>query len=221
MKKRLLSIRSMAVSAIIALVLIVSGQTGAFAASICITEWMYKGDGGEFIEFTNIGDTAIDLSGWSYDDEGQTVGAFDLSGLGIINPGESVIITEDTAADFRSDWGLDDSVKVLGGVTNNIGSSDEINLFDASGQLIDQLTYSSNTIRTKEVSANPTSDAALGINDQTQWVLSYEGDSFGSYASANGDVGNPGSYPAVPVPGTLALLATGLMALAGLRRKNS
>ena len=41
-------------------------------AAIVITEWMYSGD--EFIEFTNTGSTAVDFTGWSYDDSTRTPG---------------------------------------------------------------------------------------------------------------------------------------------------
>ncbi len=39
-------------------------------AQMRITEYMYSGNGAanEFIEFTNVGATPIDLTGWSYDD---------------------------------------------------------------------------------------------------------------------------------------------------------
>ncbi len=67
---------------------------------MCITEWMYSGDSGEFIEFTNLSDVAVDMTDWSMDDNGATR-AFDLSAFGVIQPGESVIVTEAAEAAFR------------------------------------------------------------------------------------------------------------------------
>ena len=180
-------------------------------ADMRITEWMYKGDGGEFIEFTNIGASAIDMTGWSYDDDSRKVGELNLSAFGSVAPGESVIITETSANTFRDDWSLPTSVQIIGGYSNNIGRSDEINLFDSQGNLIDRLTYGdqvfSGTIRTSGTSGTPNSLAALGANDVTQWSFSSVGDSFGSYASTRGDVGNPGT--AIPEPATMALLGLG------------
>ena len=39
-----------------------------------ITEFMYSGTNGEFVEFTNVGNAALDLSGWSFDDDSRTPG---------------------------------------------------------------------------------------------------------------------------------------------------
>ena len=48
---------------------------GRADAAIRITEWMYSGDDGEFIEFTNTGAAAVDLTGWSFSDSARTPGA--------------------------------------------------------------------------------------------------------------------------------------------------
>ncbi len=188
---------------------------GLAQASIRITEWMYTGQNGEFVEFTNVGAAPVDMTGWSYDDDSRIPGVFSLSGFGVVQPGESVIITESTAADFRVAWNLPASVKVLGGYTNNLGRNDEINLFDASDQLVDRLTYGDQnfvgSIRTQRVSGNPTTPAALGANDVYQWTLSSVGDAFGSYTSTGGDIGNPGVY--IPEPSALALIALGALAV--------
>ncbi len=178
----------------------------ATSAQMRITEYMYTTSmdvSGEFIEFTNVGLTPIDMSDWSYDDVSRIPGEFDLSGFGTVAPGESVIITETTAAEFRTDWGLPMSVKVLGGVTNNIGRNDEINLYDQDEELVDRLTYGDQdfpgTIRTNGVSGTPCEDA-VGANNIFQWFLAFVGDSYSSTTSANGDIGNPGNYTDVACP---------------------
>lgn len=78
----------------------VAGSAGLASAGIRITEYMYSGNAGEFIEFTNLGDVAIDMTGWSYDDDSREPGALDLSAFGLVAPGESVVITEDLAESF-------------------------------------------------------------------------------------------------------------------------
>lgn len=198
--------------------------TGIFAictaanAGITITEYMYSGEGGEFIEFTNLSDASVDMTGWSFDDDSQTPGELDLSAFGIIAPGQSVIITEIPAETFRTIWNLPASVLVIGEYTNNLGRNDEINLFDGGGNLIDRLTYGdqnfAGTIRTQNISGNPF-PGAEGQNDIFNWGLSASGDAYGSYMSQAGDVGNPGIF--IPTPGTIAPI--GLAGLGAIRRR--
>lgn len=212
-------------SAIIAATLAVAGSA---SGQIRISEWAYSIEIGEFIEFTNVGAVPVDMSGWAYDDDsrisipgvGDAVTGLDLSAFGLVQPGESVVITEATEAAFRAEWSLAASVKVIGGYMNNLGRGDEINLFDNVGGLVDRLNYGDQlfpgTIRTQDVSGNPGSLAALGANDVSQWVLSSVGDVYGSYAGASFGVANPGSFT-IPSPASAALM--GLGAMAGLRRR--
>ncbi|MGD8453836.1 MAG: lamin tail domain-containing protein [Phycisphaerae bacterium] len=189
------------------------------AASMQITEWMYKGDDGEFIEFTNTGIDPVDMTGWSFSDDARYPGDVMLSDFGTVQPGESVILCEDPAETFRANWGLVETVKVIGGNQANIGRNDEINLYDAGSLQIDRLTYGDedfdDSIRTNGVSGNPATPATLGANDVYQWVEAELGDAFGSYTGAHGDVANPGTY--VPEPTSLVLMAVAGLGLARRR----
>jgi hypothetical protein len=168
-----------------------------------ITEWMYSGTSGEFIEFTNMSTDPIDLAGWSFDDDHEVPGAFDLSGFGVVAPGESVVITEAVASAFRTAWGLGAGVKVIGelGVTsgNNLARNDEINLYDATDALIDRLAFGDQTfpgtIRTQNASGQ-TCRENLGGNDVAAWELAVAGDRYGTIAASTGEKGTPGSYAA-------------------------
>ncbi len=191
--------------------------SSAEAANIQITEWMYNGNGtgsaGEFVEFTNTSAAAIDMTGWSFDDNSRSPGSQSLSAFGTVQSGESVILTDESATAFRTDWGLSAPTKIIGGNMNNLGRADEINLYDNVNKLIDRLTYDDQTLggpRTNAVSANITV-AKLGLNAPASAVLSVAGDQFGSYADARGEIGNPGTYPApVPLPPAAWLLISGL-----------
>ncbi|HOK67708.1 MAG TPA: carbohydrate-binding domain-containing protein [Anaerohalosphaeraceae bacterium] len=165
------------------------------SGQMVITEWMYSGTDGEFIEFTNIGTVAIEMSGWSFDDSDQTPGTVDLSPFGTVNPGESVILTETAPAKFAEAWGLT-NVKIIGEVPLNLDRNDQINLYDSNSLLVDQLNYGDEnypgTPRTKNASCNiPESDYAL-TEAQKSWKLAEIGDTFGSRMSAGGDIASPG-----------------------------
>lgn len=109
-----------------------AGATTIASAQLRITEFMYDGNGGEFIEVTNVGPTALDVTGWMLADNNRattavtalaagntrlnTTNPFSLSALGTIAPGETVLFTEADAATFRADWSLSSSVRILGGI---------------------------------------------------------------------------------------------------------
>lgn len=167
-------------------------------ADVRITEFMYDGVNKEFVEFTNVGGIAINLTGWSFDDDSRIAGTISLSAFGIVAPGESVVLAEDAAATFSTNWNLPGSVKIVGGnAAANLGRNDEINLFDASGQVVDRLTFGdqniAGTIRTQNKSGW-TCRQHLGVNDIHFWQLSAVGDQQNSFASAGGDIGSPGTY---------------------------
>jgi predicted extracellular nuclease len=202
-------------------------------AQIRITEWMYDATAPEleYVELTNVGSTPVDMTGWSYDDSHEVAGTLSLSPFGTVAANQSVIIAEAAASDFRTAWGLSNSVEVIGSVGHptgdNLGRSDEINVYDNTNALVDRLTYNDQGTgnvkgpRTQDFSGNPSSPAVLGTNNASQWVLSSVGDAFGSHASAAGNVGNPGIF-AVPEPTAgLLMLLGGMGMLKTLQRRDN
>ncbi|MGQ0628566.1 MAG: lamin tail domain-containing protein [Phycisphaerales bacterium] len=190
------------------------------AGQVRITEWMYQGANGEFIEFTNLGPDPVNMAGWSFDDDSRIAGVIDLSGFGVLQPGQSAILTDAVAADFMTAWGLA-GVPVIGGNSAGLSRNDEINLFDNFSVLVARLTYGDQNIvgtpRAQNRSVNiPLADYGV-TTAQTTWVLSTVGDGFGSRASTGADVGTPGTAT-IPGPGA-AVLALAWTVVAGRRRR--
>jgi hypothetical protein len=175
--------------------LLLLGLSLTSRAQMRITEFMYDGNNGEFIEFTNVGSTPVDMTGYSFSDNGRAPDAVPLSAYGIVQPGESVILTDAAASAFRTAWGLCAGVKIIGGNTVNLGRSDEINLYDALDAQVDRLTYGdqvySGTIRT-QTKSGWVSAAGLGANTIASWTLSAVADAESSFTSTGGDIGSPG-----------------------------
>lgn len=182
----------------LATLLVLAVAAWSATAAVRITEWMYQGANGEFIEFTNVGAAPVDFTGWSFDDDSRIPGSAPLSAFGVVQPGESVILTESTEAGFIANWGLV-GVKVIGGLTHNLGRNDEINLYDAANNLVDRLTYGDQTfpgtIRTQNASGQ-TCRQYLGRNDIYKWQLAVVGDMYGTFTATSGDKGTPGTYNA-------------------------
>jgi len=181
-------LRTLIFGLIVSFTVVASGQ-------MVITEWMYSGIDGEFIEFTNVSTESVDMSGWSFDDNSQTPGTVDLSAFGVVESGESVILTDAVAEDFATAWGLTDII-IIGGSSAGLGRNDQINLYDSSDVLVDQLSYGDEdypgTPRTQYASCNiPESDYSQTVS-QTSWNLATARDAFGSRTSASGDIASPG-----------------------------
>jgi len=191
----------------------IGGETTG--ADIQITELAYGGDAsydgdsgdGEYVELTNVGYAAQDLSGW-YEDvvdkDGDDEGDLDLSGLGTVQPGESVIVTDLTPADFRTEWNLKPTVEVISdkqGVTTAVtldGGPDTVSIYDGSDTLVDQVSYaakgSAGGFTDKGYSAFVDYGQLSSTSTTSGWTVNTTiPDSEGSWTSANGAVGSPGA----------------------------
>lgn len=197
-------------------VLSVGVLTAAASAQVRITELMYNGNDGEFIEITNTGASPVSMVGWSFDDNSRAFGSFSLDALGTLAPGQSAVITEIDAAIFRTNWGLSASVPVIGLNDQNLGRSDEANIYNGS-TLVDRLTFNDQAGLGPRAQNNSiiTLPANWGAGTAVNWFYSASGDAYGTHVGLNGDIGNPGI---VPTPGAAALLGLGLVGAARRRR---
>jgi hypothetical protein len=172
------------------------------AAGVAITEFAYGGliggssvgGDGEYVEVTNVGTSDVDVSGWSYG-TAAAPGTVPLTGFGTLTAGESAIITDVTPAEFRADWGLKDSVKVVNDGTTTLNKGPKtMYLYDADGNTIDSGSYASGFLAGGKGQSAWVDTAHVGAeSDTTGWTFSTVGDEQQSWTSATGSVGSPGT----------------------------
>jgi MYXO-CTERM domain-containing protein len=197
-------------------------------ASIRITEVMSSSNGlgsptPDWIEVTNYGSSAVDLTGWRIDD-----GSFSfavsaaLNGISSIGAGESVIFIESAAgagiANFRTFWGGLSGLQVGYYSGSGLGFSsggDGACLFDTSSTILSQVSFGAATSGSSFFYGW---DAAGVLDPSYNGLVSTVG-SIGTQIgfTSSGDTGSLGTAISVPAPGAIALL--GLAGLAGRRRR--
>ncbi|MEX2115104.1 MAG: lamin tail domain-containing protein [Pirellulales bacterium] len=197
-------------------------------AAIKITEAMSSsGSGGtdDWIELTNTGGSAVDITGYKMDDGSfNAANSVLLLGVTSIAAGQSVVFleTSDPGTDipaFRAFW---DGANALSGVTigsysgsglSFSGSGDGVIIFDSlnANAIIDQVSFGA-----------ATSGVTFGFDPNTLTFggLSVAGQ-FGAFNSFDTTPLNVGSPGAVPEPSTLVMAGMSLVgaALVALRRR--
>ncbi len=209
---------------------IASAATAALSslapAAIVITEVMSSSahsggtNNGDWFEITNTGPTAVDITGWSWDDDSATPGVSNFGSLTSIPAGASVIVSEETVgaeASFKSAWGIPSTTVVNLGSTVFVGlgsGGDQVNIFDSSNTLVTGVSFGTATSGYSfewDTSGNPLGLSVIGENGAFQAVSNGQNTGLGPGV----DVGSPGT--AIPEPASLAAL--GLLTIAGLRRR--
>ena len=210
---------------------------------IRVTEAMSSsGTGGtpDWIELTNLGNTAANINGWKVDDSSRAFGtSLLLNGITSIAAGESVVFFETPAANltgawatdltnFRNFWGGLSGIQVgyYGGSGIGLSSAgDGMIVFNSSG--IEQTAYVSFAAATAGTSFNFVYDASGGLTSAAN-ALSVAGEygattvsaAWGGTGTAINNTAGPGTITTVPEPSSSALLGLGTIALLALRRLN-
>lgn len=216
---------------LLALATLAAVAPAAAPAAVRITELMYQGvDGGdrEFFELTNIGNSAVSVSGWTSNDSNPDAPVAFGDFFGSLAANESVILTQMTAAQFSSYWGLASTVRIFSfGDNSNLGSGDTINIYNSATQsaatLVDSVAYSGTT---RGISRNrPVGVDGAVLN--AQFANSAVGDIYGSVFAPTtpADLGNPGRFPvvtaAVPEPAAWAMMIAGFGLVGGTLRRRT
>jgi uncharacterized protein YjiK len=109
----------------------------------------------DWFEVTNVGSAAVDMTGWTMDDNSNSVAlSVPISGAGGVAPGQSIILIEGdstVAGKFTTAWfGSTPPTGFVIGTYSGSGvglstSGDAVNLFDKSGKLITRVQFGAST----------------------------------------------------------------------------
>jgi hypothetical protein len=208
--------------------------------SIAITEVAPWGSGSSYaadwFELTNTGASSVDISGWKMDDNSNTfANAVALRGVTSIAAGQSVIFLEGTASGLTAGTAPSDATinanflsawfgpSIPAGVTlGNYGGSgvglgagaagDAVNIFDATGTLISNVSFG---LATTGVSF----DNAAGLSNTLISRLSVVGSNSAMTSYSGSEIGSPASIAAVPEPTSYAMLFAGLGLVGSMVRR--
>ena len=175
------------------------------SAQLRITEVMSNSNhsdtaaNGDWFEITNTGSTAVNIAGYSFDDDDRLAGASGGFPAYVLQSGASMIVLNDASdTTFRSLWNLDLPVRVIANaeISNfpGLGSAgDEVNLFNNSGGLVDRFTFGAATEGFSFAKYNDGQSVPGGLS--SNGVLgAYESD------DPSDDVASPGISSDVPAP---------------------
>ena len=170
-------------------------STGVAAVKLSISEIMAGSNStaynADWFEIHNYGDSAVDLSGYSWDDESEIAGTSTFPSV-TVQPGEAIVVLDDVAANkdaFLTEWKLyAGSVTIVandeltGSFPSLSQNGDAVFLYDANGA---------------EMASGVYSAATAGFAVEFDTTGAFLGDAVdgtnGAYTSLEGDVGSPGN----------------------------
>lgn len=203
-------------------------------AQIAITEINSSSDAtDDWFELTNTGSSAVDITGWGFDDFPENLDNIALlEDITSIAAGESVVFFEfddesgvalaDQATDFRTAWGGLAGVQLGFHRGSGLGRDDGVSIFDASQALVAQEIYF-------DPAAAPEADLhageSVGATDIDSAIFDLSSGTFiaptlgslGVFAASDGGLGSPGV--SVPEPSSISMILFGCFAFALRRRR--
>lgn len=196
-------------------------------AQVRITEVSAWGSGNapygtDWFELTNFGSSAVNLAGWTMDDNSDGTAKAALTGISSIAAGQSVIFTETAVTNFLSTWFATNAPAGLqignytGGGVGLSTSGDAVNIFNSAGVLQARVAFGSSPGN----APYQTFDNAAGLNNTSISQLSAAGVN-GAFVAARdaAEIGSPGIVSAVPEPEGYAFALAGLVVVAVVRKR--
>ena len=202
-------------------------------STLRITEAMSSsGMGGtnDWWEVTNYGGSAVDITGWTFDDSTfQSSASVALNGVTSINAGESVAFLETTTLDsgtvatlissFRTFWGGSAASAQIGyyagsGVSLS-SNGDGLVMFSGTTETTPRVTFGAATTGASfyygyDAAGDPTTSPNTNAIVSTVGTIDGQSTFASATISTAQNIGSPGTaVAAVPEPSSIALLAIG------------
>lgn len=116
--------------------------------SVLITEVNSNATGGDFFELYNYGSTAIDLTGWKWNDSAATTtGAIAFPAMSLAAGARLVVVVDANTTTFLSAWNLPATAPVIATGTNpGLGSGDGVVVFDNADKVVASFNYKTSNI---------------------------------------------------------------------------
>jgi hypothetical protein len=173
----------------------ITPASGVTAVKLSVSEIMSGSNStaynADWFEIHNYGDSAVDMTGFSWDDESEIPGTSTFPAV-TVQPGEAIVVLDDVAAnkdDFLAEWKLyAGSVTIVandeltGSFPSLSQNGDAVFLYDANGA---------------EMASGVYTTATAGFAVEFDTTGAFLGDAVdgtnGAYTSLEGDVGSPGN----------------------------
>ncbi|WP_176329699.1 ExeM/NucH family extracellular endonuclease [Thioflexithrix psekupsensis] len=141
--------------------------------SVLITEVNSNATGGDFFELYNYGSTAIDLTGWKWNDDSadsSIATAFPATATTLAAGARLVIVASADTSAFLPAWNLPASAPIHANGGPGLGGGDAVVVFDSAGKVVAFFNYGTATLNATDstvIAPATRSDATTSVGGHT------------------------------------------------------